>query len=73
MGVEIEDMEGIRALSDLLEENSESAKIGYTSLKPKSTRMPPPMESPELDLFLKLVCNESETMNKRVTPSAVGE
>lgn len=64
LGIDLVDLQGIRDLSDLLGDNENAQARGYTTLKPKSTRMPPTMDCPEIDLFLKLVTAEFEKMDQ---------
>lgn len=65
MGATVEDIPGIWVLSELLDENEGIKEVGYTDLKPKSTRMPPQLESPEMYLFFKIVSNEFEKMGQQ--------
>lgn len=62
LGIDPEDLPTVRELMGLLDE-SNGTGIGYTELKKKSVRMPPQMDCPEIDMFLKLASVALEKMD----------
>lgn len=61
LGIDQVDLENVDILVDLLSENErEVGKGPFTDLKGKSTRMPPPDEYNNLDVFLRIVSEELE-------------
>lgn len=64
LGIDLTDLYGIRDLTSLLEDNETPQFKGHTTLKPKSTKMPPAMDFPERDLFLRLVTTEFDKIDQ---------
>lgn len=45
--------------------NEGTSNTRYTNLKPKSSRRPPQIGSPAIDMVLELVCNELGRMDQK--------